>query len=273
MDIRLIALDLDGTTLNSKKELTEENRSAIEEAIERGILTVVASGRTLNSLPENILDIKGLKYAATSNGAYITDLRTREPIYSNLVSPVAVDRIAEIMNKEKLWIEVFCRGQAHIEASLFEEITSGRILPERSDYVRTTRRPIEGIANFLGDNRDEIENVNFFFESPELKDGILKIISTIPDSTITNSMANNFEVIGKTTSKKNAVMFLADMFGIASRHVMAFGDAPNDIPMIEYAGFGVAMENSIGDTKERADYVCESCDDSGVGRTIRKFVL
>ncbi len=69
MKIKCIALDLDRTTLDSQGHLSEENRTVIESAVADGVHVVVASGRSLDSLPAEITDIKGIRYAITSNGA------------------------------------------------------------------------------------------------------------------------------------------------------------------------------------------------------------
>ena len=77
MSIRCIALDLDRTTLNSGGCLSERNRKAMEQAIESGIQIAVASGRSLDSLPAEVLQIPGIRYAITSNGAAVYDLKER----------------------------------------------------------------------------------------------------------------------------------------------------------------------------------------------------
>ena len=76
MDIRLVALDLDGTTMNSDNRLSDYNRKSLEAAVQAGIQVVVASGRAFDALPKEVLAIPGLQYAISSNGAHITDLTT-----------------------------------------------------------------------------------------------------------------------------------------------------------------------------------------------------
>ena len=88
MNIRMIALDLDGTTMNSRHELSAYNQETLEEAIRRGIAVVVASGRVHTALPAEVLGITGLRYAISSNGAHIVDLETGELLYSNCLHPL-----------------------------------------------------------------------------------------------------------------------------------------------------------------------------------------
>ena len=80
--IKLIAIDLDGTALDEKSHLTERTRRALEQAAQRGIYLVVASGRAYSSLPEDVMGVKGLTYAITSNGAAAYDVKSGERSFS-----------------------------------------------------------------------------------------------------------------------------------------------------------------------------------------------
>ena len=71
--VKLIALDLDGTTLNKEGVISEENRTALEQAAERGVNVVIATGRPYSALPKDVFDIDSIRYVLTSNGARITD--------------------------------------------------------------------------------------------------------------------------------------------------------------------------------------------------------
>lgn len=273
MDCKLIAFDLDGTLLNDDKEVSAINREAILRAHRQGVVVTIATGRVWRSIPKEVSSVEGISYAITSNGAHVSDFSTGEILYSNYLSPKAVDRMIELTVRDGLLIEVFCGGRAYVEEKLYGEIIRGERFPERSEYVLNTRRPSDDIIGLLRENREEIENINVFFEDMGERERYRSVLLDIPEATITNSMPNNYEVGGVTTSKGDGLRALAEMLGICRENIMCFGDAPNDIPMIDYAGMGVAMANSIGDTKEHADHVCGTNNDSGVGRTIEEYAL
>ena len=92
MDIRLVALDLDGTTMNSDNRLSDYNRKTLEAAVQAGIQVVVASGRAFDALPKEVLAIPGLQYAISSNGAHITDLTTGK--FMRITVPCIIRRLA-----------------------------------------------------------------------------------------------------------------------------------------------------------------------------------
>ena len=96
-DIRMIALDLDGTALNKEMKVTERTAEALEEAARRGIQVIIATGRTYHTLPEQLFEIDGLKYAVTSNGAVINELKTGKAIYRNCIPAAAVEQATEIL--------------------------------------------------------------------------------------------------------------------------------------------------------------------------------
>ena len=224
MNIRLVALDLDGTTMNSDNRLSDYNRKTLEATVQAGIQVVVASGRAFDALPKEVLAIPGLQYAISSNGAHITDLTTGKFIYSSYITPTTVDRAIDLAVKEHLMVEAFCHGKPYISEALYEDIRVNGSVYRNKEYVMTTRTPIPDIG-------------------------------------------------GINSSKAHALEILSRKLEIPREGIMSFGDAGNDIPMIRYAGMGVAVGNAWDDVKAAADYVAESNDEDGVGRTIRRFAL
>ena len=273
MDIKIIALDLDGTTMHTGGYLSRYNKKAIERAIEKGVEVVAASGRAFTALPEDIKNIKGIKYAITSNGAYIRDLENEINIYSKFLSIIAVRKVIEIAKNEQINIEAFCGGQAYTDAALYEEVKKNGSLHRNRDYVLRTRKPLNDIFGFMQKHENEIENVNFFFENMKRREEMKDVIYAIPEATITSSLPNNIEVGGIGVSKSSALKVLIDKLHISNKNLMCCGDAPNDIAMLEYAEIGVAMGNAWDEVKTHADYVTDTNDNDGVGKAIHKFVL
>lgn len=272
--IRLIALDLDGTTMNSDNMLPEENRKMLEAAIAKGINVVVASGRCLTALPKEVTKIKGVQYAISSNGAQVTDLRSGEVLYSNCADPRAVHMLHDIVKENGYDIEVFVDGTAYMERSKWEEIRDGLITFRRREYIMNTRNPVDDILAFMLDHDDKVENVNLFFGDLSIKPAIRQTLVPLEEfATITTSFDTNWEMGGLTTSKADGLRVLCEKLGIKKEEMMSFGDSPNDIPMIEAAGIGVAVGNAKDAVKEVADFITTSNDDAGVAVAVRKFAL
>lgn len=273
MSIRMVALDLDGTTLNSARELTERTAEAFRRAAELGVHIVVSTGRPFTSLPDNVKCIPSIEYAITSNGAHINLLSTGESVYDSYLSAEAIERIAELAEKLDVQIEIFFDGQAYMDEDFYNYVKEFGCEYRSAEYLLWSRKPLKNIVEVMKSNSDRIENVNFSFRTTDLLDAARADIESIPKATITTSFPNNLEIGGPGTSKRAALEELTAMLGIDRSELMCCGDAPNDIAMIEYAGLGVAVANAWGGTLDHADYVTASNDDDGVAKAIEKFVL
>ena len=273
MDIKMIALDLDGTTFNSAGKLTDHTREVLEEAGRRGVHIVVSTGRPYTSLPDYLKSVRAIEYAITSNGAHINDIHTGEAIYSDYLSEKAVFRAAELARELDTKIEIFIDGQAYIDEAYYNQIREYGCSYRRAEYVLWSRKPLPDIVSVLIEQRARVENINFCFPDLDILEESRAALEAIPEATITSSFANSLEVGGPDTSKKTALIELMSRLGVTRDELMCCGDAPNDIEMLEFAGLGVAVGNAWGGTKEHADYVTGTNDEDGVAQAIEKFVL
>lgn len=271
MTIKMVALDLDGTTLNSKGKLSPHTKDTLEKAIERGVQVVVSTGRVFSSIPKEVLAVKGIDYAISSNGAIISDLRKGHVIYGDYLSEEAVLRSIEIADEHNIMLEAFWGGKAYMDKGFYELIEREGCLNRNKDYVLRTRIPLGNLFDGMRENIDRIENLNFFFSQIEDLEKHRHEIEAIPNAMKTSSFSNNLEVGGPGTCKRKAIEALLDKKGISQSELMCCGDAPNDIEMIKFAGLGVAMGNAWGDTKKYADYVTATNDEDGVALAIEKF--
>lgn len=269
----MVALDLDGTTFNSAGDISERNVAAIEEAAANGVHVVVSTGRSFRSLPDHIKNVKGIEYAITSNGAHVNRVETGEAVYNDFLDDNAVKEIARLKVETKADIEAFIQGQAYVDQSYYDDVRDNGCAYRNAEYVLWSRKPVPDVSGLMLEHADEIENVNFVYETLELLEEARPKIEAIPNATITSSFPNNLEVGGPNTSKKTALIWLMGELGVVPDELMCCGDAPNDIQMAEMAGIGVAVANAWGGLKDHADYITESNDDDGVGIAIEKFVL
>jgi hypothetical protein len=111
-DIKLVALDLDRTTLNSESHLSEVNRQALIDAISNGVHVCIASGRAFDTLPEDVISVPGIEYAITSNGAAIYRIAGKECLKSYVLTPESVKTILKLTENDIVTYEAFIKGQA-----------------------------------------------------------------------------------------------------------------------------------------------------------------
>ncbi len=273
MAIKLIALDLDGTTLNSEGKLTTFTEKTLNRATDKGIHVVIATGRVCSALPEEVLKVSGIEYAITSNGAAIVNLKKEKIIYENCIEPKALESVYKLLSQHDFMVEVFLKGKAYVEKRIFENLERVGISESSMVYVRRTRQPYINVLNMMIDNKENIENININFANQKDKEIMREKLLGLKDVTITSSMEHNLEIGGATTSKASALKELCDKLGIKTEQIMACGDSPNDEAMMKVSGLPVAMGNAKESIKKMAKYITCTNDEDGVAIAIEKFAL
>lgn len=273
MDIRLIALDLDGTLLNSKKELTERNRRALEKCIERGIEIVPCTGRTAMGIPDFVKKIPGVRYAITVNGGMIEDMKTQKVLDQRLLKKEKVLDVIELLRGHHIMYDVYINGQGISEDRFYNHLEEYHICPEIQKLVKATRIVVPNIEDYVRNWNGMVDKVNLFFSDQEERSKIWELLKTQEGILVSSSLFNNLEINGPGAAKGEGLMRLATILGIKQEQTMAFGDGNNDTSMIAQAGIGVVMENGEPELKKIADYITTSNDTSGVAQAIEKFVF
>ncbi|MGN0710523.1 MAG: Cof-type HAD-IIB family hydrolase [Anaerovoracaceae bacterium] len=273
MAVKLIALDLDGTTLNSRGRITDFTAKTLKEAAEKGIHVVIATGRPRVALPQQVLSVEGIQYAVTSNGAAVIDLHRDSIIYENYIEEKAMEDIYRLLSSQPFMTEIFVKGKAYVEKTIFENLEKMGFSKGHIEYVRTTRKPYEGVLDFMLENSGKVENINVCFETMEEKEYMREHLLKLDNVTVTSSSLNNLEINGRSTSKAAALLAMCEKFGIDSSEMMACGDSPNDEEMLSAAGISVAMGNALPSVKRKSKYVTKTNDEDGVAHAIRKFAL
>ncbi|HZK02139.1 MAG TPA: HAD family hydrolase [Anaerovoracaceae bacterium] len=271
--IKLIALDLDGTTLKKGGKLTAETAEAIGKAIDNGTKVVIATGRVFSALPKIILGLEGLRYIITSNGAVVTDLQNGSAIYTNFIDEKAVMAVLETLRKYDFMVEAFANGDAYMEEEVYYHIKKEGSPFNNGAYLLTTRKPIRDLFKYIYENRASMENINLSFTDPEDKAMMRNVLSRVKNISTTSAFAYNLEICGLTTSKADALKHLSERLGIKREEIMACGDSENDIDMLKYAGIPVAVANASEEVKAISKYISPSNEENGVAAAIEKFVL
>lgn len=278
--IRLIALDLDGTTLNQNGCLTQDNRLALEQAAAQGIYVVVASGRALSTLPAEILQLSCFTYAITSNGASICSMPEQKLLRQYRIPAAAVDQIveradeyfADCTGSERLNYEVFVNGIAYAQADYVEDPMKFGGTENERRYIRETRNPVEDIHAFISLHRQELDSLDLIIHNPERKEHMWEILNReISDIYVTSSVPRLLEISSRECGKWSGIRHLLEILNISPEEVMTFGDARNDLDMICHAGIGVAMGNAHPALKEQADFITIDHNESGVAWALREL--
>ncbi len=276
-NIKLIATDLDGTLLDYNMALSAENKNALEQAAEKGVMIVVATGRSFLSIPDYVREIKGINYAVTANGAKTHDFASGELISGQYISERSIDAVWEILNKKGIMLEVFVEGRPYVHNW---DYVNPQIFGSTESYIKyfmASRKPVGDIFSFIKENKNKIENINLVFRSPDDRLGTLYELEEIQDKTgdfaLTSSFPFNLEIGGVGVDKANAIEMICKAHGINREETMCIGDNNNDSGMVEFAGIGVAMEDAVPGVKDVADFVTKSSSESGVAFAVEKYIF
>lgn len=262
--IKLITIDVDGTLVTPLKRLTKENIAAIERAKDAGIHIALVSGRPFHSMIDLNkrlgLDKKG-HFTICQNGSYVFDNFSQKPMFGTFQSPSDLVKVAKMLENYRLDIsamdgENFYSNKkianiyTKIDAKIHKmpiKLVDYENLPEDMEFGRFMVLGSKGeIKRFIENMPDEIKN-NYY------------PVQTAPFLV---------EIMNKNTNKGYAISQMADKLGYKMEEVMAIGNEKNDIPMLEAAGFAVAMGNAVDELKKHADYITKSNLKSGVGHAI-----
>ncbi|WP_112365164.1 Cof-type HAD-IIB family hydrolase [Sarcina ventriculi] len=275
MEYKMICIDMDGTLLNSKHEVSERNKKAIKEAIEKGIVVAITTGRIFKSA-KIYADLLGIETPiVASNGGFIKEQDKEEIIYKSALTYDQLKVIDSIIKKHNL----------NVYYNLYNGIILEKTLNENHAYKQTNRK-----AKRNEDKITILENVDVDKAFKENEGDILKAICIenenidalnrakkelreIEGLEVVSSWSNNFEVMPKGTCKWSGIKQLAKILGIKENEIICIGDSENDLSMIQNAGFGIAMGNARKDVKEAAKYITDNNECDGVGKAIEKIVL
>lgn len=271
--IKMIGLDLDGTLLTEKKELTSRTRKAISRALAQGVQVLVATGRPWMGVPEELREFPGMRYALTSNGARIIDTLENRILEEHLLSPQLAQKVLEICGKYDTLQEVYFDGQGYAPAERMADVERYHRNPSMCEYMRKTRIPVDDIVKLVRKESRGLDKVQVLFA--DMKERALgwRELEAEPGLELVGSLRYNIEVNAAGVNKGTGLVNLGHMLGISREEIMACGDGDNDIVMLKEAGFGVAMANAEDKVKEAADYITSSNEEDGVAEVIEKLVL
>ena len=272
--IRLIALDLDGTLMNRRKEITARTRAVIREATEAGILVMPATGRPATGFPDVLEAIPECRYALTSNGALVYDFREAKPIYEDLISVENGLSVIDFARDYDMMVDVYANGNGYSERRNLENIDHFSFAEGTKEYVRRTRVPVEDMREFVRAEKIAAEKIVFFFHDPGIKPEMERTLAErFPFIRTTDAMANNLELNNRTANKGDSLLRFGALLGISREEIMAVGDGRNDRDMIVAAGLGVAMANACDELKAAADVETLSNEEDGAAAAIEKYAL
>ena len=278
MEKYIIAVDMDGTLLNSENKISERNRNVLQRLIDDGHYVVPATGRTRELIPQEFSVLRGVKWGIVENGCVVWDYDKNEMIWRKTMPKGMVSKIlkdvedsgAKVVEKNyaKGWIaEAYANGIAYSDADARDYVASvaDKALLEKTfvDYFLSRHVYVKDFYH-QKDILDQAEKINIYFDDMENSRELREKWKDLDDVAVTTSISGNAEFNAAGVDKGVGLAMLRTKLGIDRMHVIAFGDNENDLEMLEAVGTGVAMANASPELKALADAVCPSVAEDGI---------
>ena len=274
MDIKLIALDLDGTLLDADHAtIPQRNLDALRAAAAGGVRLAIASGRSWSLVRETAEALGPVCYGITANGAYVLDTDSRQAVAQWGMDPGQCARIIGILRRFDLPYELYIDGDNYVQRS---DITRLGDYALSEDFLAMYQRRMTVVPDMLEAlDRGVPEKFNLFCqpEDPGDREALMAELEATGPLFFAGALGSNLEFNAAGVSKGRALAELSAKLGLRAEEVMAFGDADNDLEMLSWAGYSFAMANGNDAVKEAARYQAPANDEAGVGQMVERYVL
>lgn len=271
MSVKIIATDLDGTLMAPDHiTVTQRTKSALLNAHNKGVKIAIATGRTLGFITPVIQQIPFIDYVIYSNGASVYDLHSKKIICKNHISPEITAVILTKLNSLDVYYNTYVDSTVYIQENK-QQFYEGRELPEEFLKIfMASSKVCENLCEELGGKEAEI--IAVYSADENIRNSLSEYFKSL-GLLVTASLKDEIEATVPSANKGTALCDLCKALGINRSEAMAFGDALNDIQMIEFAEYSFAMENGCDELKRTAKFTCPSNAQDGLAQTVEKYVL
>ena len=285
---KLIAIDLDGTLLNSYGVITENTKKIIKKVEEQGVNIILASGRPIDSIQAIANEIESKKYFIAGNGAIVYDIEKDEIIYENCLKKQKILEIIKICEENSIGYSIYTEKEILTTALKYNVLYYHKENLKKPEDKKTKISIIQNMEEYIkNDNTSRYLKITVCDENKIVFDSIIRKLRNLKDIEVldvshmarktikqgTEEIAVEYyytEISRKNVDKWNAIEFLAKKLEIESKDIMAIGDNINDKQMIENAGLGVAMGQSTPVITNVANEVTSSNNEEGVAKILQK---
>ncbi|MBQ3973170.1 MAG: HAD family hydrolase [Lachnospiraceae bacterium] len=268
---RLAAFDMDGTLLDSDKEILPSSLRAFERALAAGKILALDTGRAVSELSLYHFADMGIRYGSCACGTVIYDFQAEKVLLRRTIPSDLIPLIVEISRKEDLMFQAMLDGVSYVEKKDVDRMDLYQMGVYQPLYLATTSYA-EDVRAFALDNRDKINKINLYHADPESRERTRQRLSSLP-LDLTFAETTSLECTPRGVSKGSGLLDLCSVLGIPAAAAIGVGDAFNDVPMLEAAGLGIAMGNSNEAALSAAGAVVADNDHDGIAQVIDLYLL
>ena len=286
---KMVAIDLDGTLLNSYGVVTENTKKVLKKIIENGTEIILASGRPMDSINSISTEIGANKYFIAGNGAIIYDMQKNQTIYDKYMTKEKVLEIIKLCEENSISYNIYTETTILAKALKYNVLYYHKENLKKEESKRTNIKIVGNLEEYIKNSSGEkfvkitiCDNNKYVFQS------IIKKLRNISNIEVLDVLHMSRKLIKqgtedipieyfyteislKNVNKWEAIKVIAEKMDIKKEEIIAIGDNINDKEMIENAGLGIAMGGSTPIITNIADYVTDTNNNEGVAKALEKF--
>lgn len=288
---KMIAVDLDGTMLNSYGEVTENTKRVIKQTIQKGTDVIIASGRSIDSIKTIANEIGSTKYMIAGNGAVVYDIKNDKIVYEKYIPKSKAIDIIKTCEQNSIYYNVYTNKSIIASSLRYNVLYYYKENIKKEDSKKTKITLVENVLKYVEEMQDEKIMKIFICDSTKsVFSSIIKKFDGVQDLEVLDVGHMSRKVIKHGTidipieyyyteiSMRNvdkwfAIEYLMDKMNINRNEVITIGDNMNDKKMLEEAGLGIVMKGSTPVVTEIADFITDDNNNDGVAKAIEKFVV
>ena len=288
---KLVAIDLDGTLLNSFGEVSENTKNILKEAKERGIEIVLASGRPISSTKSIAVELGVDNYLISGNGAVVYDIKNDDVIYDKFLTKEQVFQIIDVCEANSIFYNLYTEEEVITKSLNYNVLFYHKENIKKIEEKRTHINVVEDVKRYIEESgKTKFLKVTVCDESKMIFNGIIRKLKEIDNLDILNvehmsrkkfkigtedvSIEYHYtEITNQNVNKWTAIEFLLKRLGINKEDVVAIGDNINDKEMVENSGLGIVMGNSNPLMKDIANIVVSDNNSDGVYEAFSKYIF
>lgn len=269
---KIVASDLDGTLVNTKMQITQENLNAITELNRYGVFFVPATGRTLCEIPPILRDNPDIRYIIYSNGAAFVDKLTDKRYVMSIPNDI-IKYVLDVINSYEVYVTLRQNGISYVDKRHQNE-------KDREYYnVHIIHcKVMDEAATFLDDftpftySLSDVESISIFFHNDEDIEKCREKLNATGLLRIADGWPHNLEIFFKDAGKGNCLRELAKTAGVDISETIGVGDSDNDSTLISTAGLGLGVSNSTDGIKAIADELICSNDEHAIEYILNHYI-
>lgn len=286
---KLIAIDLDGTLLNSYGEITKENREAIKYALNKDVRVILASGRDPKTMKKMSLDLGITDYLIAGNGASIYDIKLEKNIYEKYIHTEKALNIIKMCKENSIFLNLYTDKGIITESLNYNVKVFNSENNSKASEKQTNIEVVKDIYEYTKNNNINILKIIICDESKIIFNNIIQKLKKIKGIDVldvehmskkvirigTEEFGVEYfytEVSSKNVDKWYAIEYLINILKIDKKEVICIGDNINDKKMVENCGTGIVMENSALAVAGMGDFITEDNNLNGVAKAIYHYI-